>query len=125
MPQNLFRFLALFIIVLVSSYFIHTWILELFSLPGNISILTLSYTFNSVYTILLVSTIVTLKKRLKDQLGFVFLAGSFLKIGVFLAILKLTDLEIDKSVFLDFFIPYMISLSLEVYYVSKILNNLK
>ncbi len=66
-----------------------------------------------------------LRKKFKDQIGFIFLAGSFVKLGVFVAITKLSSIEVDKSVFLDFFTPYVISLVLEVYYVSKILNESK
>ena len=125
MFQSLGRFLGLFLSILTISYFAHTYIISYFSINSNRSLLELSYFFNGSYTIVLTFAIILLSKKLKDQLGFVFIAGSFMKIGVFLAIRFLNDLEVDKNVFLDFFIPYSISLILEVYYISKILNTIK
>ncbi|OED35802.1 hypothetical protein AB832_06040 [Flavobacteriaceae bacterium (ex Bugula neritina AB1)] len=81
--------------------------------------------FNGVFTILLTSAIFILSKRLKDQLGLIFLGGSLVKMGAFLAIIKLENLQIDKNVFLDFFVPYFLCLVLEVYYISKLLNSIK
>jgi len=123
MFRSLGKFLGLFLIILTVSYFAHTYIINYFSIDSNL--LEFSYLFNSIYTIVLTSVIILLSTKLKDQLGFVFLAGSFMKIGVFLAISFSNNLEIEKNVFFDFFIPYVISLILEVYYISKILNAIK
>ncbi|MFD2563598.1 DUF6168 family protein [Aquimarina rubra] len=122
MIKNLLRFLVIFLLVLLGVYFIHTWALDFFSFHSNSTIVNLSYIFNAVYTFVLVTLILLLSKKFKDQIGFIFLAGSFIKLGVFVAITKLSSIEVDRSVFLDFFTPYVISLILEVYYVSKILN---
>jgi len=125
MIKNLLRFLVLFILVLSGIYFIHTWVIDYFSFHSNSTIVNLSYIFNTLYTLLLIIVILALSKKFKDQIGFIFLAGSFMKLGVFVAITKLSSIDIDRSVFLDFFTPYVISLILEVYYVSKILNSSK
>ncbi len=123
MSKNLLRFFVIFLVFLTVSYFAHTWLIRFFSFNSDPFILKTSYIFNSVYAIGLIITIFILRKKFKDQIGFIFLAGSFIKLGVFVAITKLSSIEVDKSVFLDFFIPYAISLVLEVYYVSKILNS--
>ncbi|WP_366141994.1 DUF6168 family protein [uncultured Aquimarina sp.] len=125
MIKNLLRFLVLFLIILSGTYFIHNWVINYFSFHSNSTIVNLSYIFNALYTVLLIIVILILSKRFKDQIGFIFLAGSFIKLGVFVAITKLSSIDIDRSVFLDFFMPYVISLILEVYYVSKILNSPK
>ncbi|MDH7446400.1 DUF6168 family protein [Aquimarina sp. 2201CG14-23] len=125
MGKSLFRFSVIFLLVLLLCYFLHTWTIQFFSFSSNSSILNLSYVFNAVYTILLIIAILILRRKFKDQIGFIFLAGSFIKLGVFVGITKLNGIEMDKSVFLDFFIPYVISLILEVYYISKILNSSK
>lgn len=122
MINNLLRFIGVFLLILLGVYFVHTFIVNTVSLKSNTTILKLSYIFNALYTVVLVSFIMVLSKKFKDQIGFIFLAGSFLKIGVFVAITRLSSLGLDKNVFLDFFIPYVVSLILEVYYVSKILN---
>ncbi|MDY8138705.1 hypothetical protein [Aquimarina sp. 2201CG5-10] len=125
MLQNLFQFLFLFGIVITASYFVHIGIINAFSLQRNMDVINLSYLFNSVFTILFTSGIILVSKRFKDQLGFIFMGGGLIKIATFIIVSKLNDLEIDKNVFLDFFIAYLICLILEVYYVSKILNSNK
>lgn len=125
MLQNSFRFLAILLITLIIGYGIQTWLVGFFSFSDNFSLRNLSYLFNGGYAILLVFAINMLRKNFEDQIGFVFLGSSFVKIGIFFIVAKLNSLEIDKSVFLDFFIPYVISLILEVYYISKILNSYK
>ncbi len=122
MSKNLFRFLFLLVIVTSSSYLIHKGIIDYFSLHRNIDMIDLSYVFNTLFTAVLTSGIILVSKKYKDQLGFIFMAGSLLKIGVFLAVIKLNDFEMNKNVFLDFFIAYVICLVLEVFFVSKILN---
>ncbi len=112
----------LFLIVIGVSYFAHKTSADHIFLSKNIAIINLSYLFNAVFTFLFTIAIILLSKKYKDQIGFIFLAGSFVKTGIFLAIIKLNKLEIDKNVFLDFFIPYTICLLLEVYVVSKVLK---
>jgi len=125
MPKSLLKFSITFLVVLLISYFVHNTVVNFYSINTDTSILNFSYVFNGVYTLCLVTAIVLLVRKLKDQIGFIFLVGSFLKIGLFLAFTKFNNQEIEKSVFLDFFIPYIVSLILEVLYISKILNNLK
>jgi hypothetical protein len=125
MGKNVFRFLFLFTIVIGGSYLIHMGIINAFLLERNINIIKLSYIFNSAFTFVFTFVILVLSKKFKDQLGFIFMAGSLIKIGAFIAVSKLNDFEINKNVFLDFFIAYLICLILEVYYVSKILNSVK
>ncbi|MEW7289502.1 hypothetical protein [Aquimarina sp. 2304DJ70-9] len=125
MGKSLFRFLFLFSIVIVSSYLIHTGVINTFAINRNINIINLSYIFNGIFTLVFTSAIILVSKKYKDQLGFIFMAGSLVKIGLFIAISKLSGFEISKSVFADFFIAYSICLILEVYFVSRILNSLK
>lgn len=125
MGKNLFRFLLIFTIVIIGSYWIHMVIINTFSLQRDIGIIKLSYIFNGIFTTVLTSAIIVVSKRFKDHLGFIFMAGSLIKIGVFLAISKFSGFEVNKNVFLDFFMAYVICLIIEVYFVSKILNSIK
>ncbi|AXT61801.1 hypothetical protein D1816_16040 [Aquimarina sp. AD10] len=121
--QSLSRFLILFIGILVVGYFIHSQTIQYFSFHSNTYILDLSYLFNGAFTVVLFLIIIVFRKKFKDQIGFIFMAGSLIKLGIFAAITKMGGVEIDKTIFLDFFIPYVISVVLEVYYISKILKN--
>ncbi|WP_160114153.1 hypothetical protein [Aquimarina sp. AU119] len=125
MKKNFVRFLFLFVIIIIGGYFTHTSIVNYFSLERNTDIINFSYVFNGIFTLIFTSSIIVLSKKFKDQLGFIFMAGSLVKIGVFLLISNLNNLDINKNVFLDFFIAYAICLALEVYCVSKILNTIK
>ena len=87
--------------------------------PGLINF---AYKFNTGITLLFTSTIILARDHLKEQLGFIFLAGSFVKLGIFLFLIKTSDFTIDKSVFLHFFIPYVVCVVLEIFYVIKIIN---
>ncbi|MBQ4820126.1 DUF6168 family protein [Aquimarina sp. MMG016] len=125
MFKSLLQFLLLFAVVVVIGYFLQMQIITYYNLNRDIDLIKVSYMFNGVFTIILTSGIILLSNRFKDQLGFIFLGASFAKIGIFMAIIKLIGMEINKSVFPDFFIPYVICLVAEVYYISKILNNIK
>jgi hypothetical protein len=62
------------------------------------------------------------EKKLIHQFGFIFLATGFLKLGLFFLGIKLLNLEINKSVFLHFFVPYIVCAGLEIFYLVRVLN---
>jgi len=121
MLHKLIRFLIPFLVILGVTYLIHKTILDRFFNP--VELINLSYGFNAIFTLVFTGVLIFLSKKNKDQLGFIFLIGSFVKIGLFLFIFTLYNINIQKSTFIDFFIPYAICLILEVYYVSKVLNS--
>ncbi|MEW7279361.1 hypothetical protein ABW636_12275 [Aquimarina sp. 2201CG1-2-11] len=125
MGKNLYRLLILFIVVVISSYLIQIGIINAFFLDRDIPLIQLSYIFNSLFAILFIIAMTLLSKKYNDQLGFVFMAGSLIKIGIFMAICKIGDIEVNKNTFVDFFIAYVICLIFEVICISKILNNHK
>lgn len=123
MLKELLRFLFIFLVVVVGGYFIHLGIVTSFSLDRNLEIINFSYVFNGIFTLLFVVGILVFSNKFKDQIGFIFMGGSLVKIGLFIGISKLNDMDIDKNVFLDFFVAYVICLILEVYFVSRILKS--
>ncbi|WP_025743740.1 hypothetical protein [Aquimarina pacifica] len=125
MIKEIVRFLFLCSIVLVVGYFIHSVVVKYLTPTKDFFIINFSYVFNGVFSCLLTIIIVVLREKFKDQVGFIFMAGSLVKLGLFLVISRVADLEIHKSVFLDFFIAYVICLILEVYWVSRILKDYK
>ncbi|MDT8415267.1 MAG: hypothetical protein RQ735_07795 [Flavobacteriaceae bacterium] len=67
------------------------------------------------------------KTRHKSALGFMFMAGSFLKFAVFFIIfypVYKADGNVVAVEFSTFFIPYVCCLIYETYSASKILNRL-
>ncbi|SHI93948.1 DUF6168 family protein [Aquimarina spongiae] len=123
MLKELLRFIFIFLVVVVGGYFIHMGMVTSFSLDRNQGIINFSYVFNGIFTLLFVIGILVFSNKFKDQIGFIFMGGSLVKIGLFIGISKLNNMDIDKNVFLDFFVAYLICLILEVYFVSRILKS--
>ena len=68
------------------------------------------------------------RKRFKGQLGFLFLIGSLLKFAVFFLFFNTTykaDSIISSQEFFAFFTPYVLTLIIEVYSLSKWMNKIQ
>ena len=122
MLKNLLSFTLLLFLVAGLSYGIHSWVLTRFFEEQPVGIINLAYKFNVGITLLFTTSIIAASEQLKEQLGFIFLAGGFVKLGVFLFIIKTSEYTIDKSVFLHFFIPYVVCVVFEIIWVIRILN---
>jgi len=125
MGKSFVLFLIVFIAVLSSTYFIHNVTISYFNLQADIKFVKLSYAYNVAFNIILVSLIVLLQHKFKNELGFIFIAGSFIKVALFIFYTRFISLEISKGDFVDFFVPYATGMILEVYYLARILNNIK
>ncbi len=125
MLRNILRFIILFVIVFFVCYSVHRLILDNFLKDKKNNVLDLSYVCNAGFTLFFTAILIFFRNKLKDQIGFIFLIGSFLKITIFLILFRIINLQVDKTNFLDFFIPYSVFLSLEVYIFSKLLKQIK
>ena len=88
--------------------------------------IVINYCFNYILTIGFFLSLLIFEKKKSDQLGFVFLAASTVKLILFLFILYPNTKEIAgvKSVeFASFFVPYGISVVIEILYLLRILNS--
>ena len=122
MLQHLFKFSLLLLLISGISYGLHIFLNQHF-FDASLEIIKFAYKFNVGITLLFTTTIILASERLKEQLGFIFLAGGFVKLGIFLFLIKTSqDITISKSVFLHFFIPYVICVILEIIYVIKLID---
>lgn len=121
MLQHLFKFSLLLLFVVGVTYVIHIYVNEMF-FDGPVELINFAYKFNAGFTLIFTTSIILASEKLKDQLGFIFLAGGFVKLGIFLYLLKTLNLPISKEVFLHFFVPYVVCVVLEIIYVIKLLN---
>ena len=65
---------------------------------------------------------------MKTQLGFLFIAGSFLKFLLFFLFFYpefKSDGVIDQGEFASFFVPYFLALIVETYFAAVLLKNLE
>src|SRR5690606_9658827 len=81
--KQLLTYNLLIAITAVIAFYIHTTILKQlqFAVYGNK--IVLSYVINAVVAILILTVLYVFRSKLKHQLGFLFMVGSFLKFGCF------------------------------------------
>lgn len=122
MLKHLLRFSFLLLFTTGVVYALHLFVYRQISTEDAGALINFAYKFNIGITFLFGSTIIFASERLKEQLGFIFLAGSAVKLGIFFFLIKTSGFEIGKSVFLHFFIPYVVCVIIEIVYVIRILN---
>lgn len=124
--NNLFlRFTITAIFVLALVFSIHITALHIFRFPLFENEIVLSYIVNLTLIIIIFGVLYFLRTKFKNQLGFLFLAGSLLKFAVFFIVFQPIykhDNITTKLEFTAFFIPYAVGLILESVSLSKWLN---
>ena len=122
MFKLLLRFSLILFLFSGISYALHIGIYNYLDAEGSLELINFAYKFNIGITLLFTSTIILASEHLKEQLGFIFLISGFLKLGLFLFLIKTSEFEINKSIFLHFFVPYVVCVVLEIIYIIKLLN---
>ena len=113
--------LSISIIFILYSFFLNYQNLSIYS---NKTIL--AYIVNIVLATVIFLFLYFFRKKYRDQLGFLYMAGSLLKFTVFFILFYpsyKSDGIITKYEFTAFFIPYTISLLVETFYLIKLLNS--
>ena len=114
-------------VVSIVTYFIYIWILNYAQSTILHNQIVLAYSINTVLAIAIMLSMFLLKKKFKDQLGFIFMFGSFLKFGCFFIFfypMFNSDGNVTRNEFFSFFIPYVICLVSETLTTIRILNKL-
>ena len=116
------------ILVFLSIVFvIHILLNTFLNLPKFQHLIIEAYVINAVLAIGIFWGLTALKEKYNNQIGFLFLASSFVKFFVFFVVFYgpyKADNQIIFSEFVSFFIPYTICLVLETFYLSKQLNQM-
>ena len=113
---------------LLVAFGAHILALNYFELPLFDNKIILAYVINLILAIIIFATLHKLKDKFKEQLGFLFIAGSFLKFIVFFIVFYGTykaDGVIKKPEFVAFFVPYILCLTIETFSLAKWLNKLE
>ena len=125
MITNLISFSIRLFILLLFSFGIHQLALHYLNVGWNLHLINASYLTNFVLVLITYAIIYYLKEKKSESLGFIFLAGFFLKLIVFMVFFNpvyKADLEISTLEFSAFFIPYAICLTYETIVLVRILN---
>jgi len=109
-------------------FFAHSWALAHYGYDPYGNQLVKSYILNAIMASLVFFAIYFFRNKYRDLLGFFFLGGSLLKFVAFFIFLYPTykqDGSLERMEFLAFFVPYLYSLFLETFLLSKLLNNVR
>ena len=128
MTKQLRFYLIISIIIISIGYYIHAILFSGFADKSSIS-LNYVYGFFGTFTILLciIFSILYHTNRFKSQIGFLYLASVAVKIVLFSIIfskqLFTVDSSFPKQEAVNLLIPIMLTLAIEIFFISKLLNN--
>ncbi|PWL39812.1 hypothetical protein DKG77_02990 [Flagellimonas aquimarina] len=125
LPTQFFFLLAL---VLLVSFGVHILILSSKDLPLFDNLVIRSYVVNALLAAIIFLLLYRFREKLKNQIGFLFMGGSFLKFIFFFLLFYPTyksDGDMSSLEFASFFVPYLACLFLETFFTSKMLKNLE
>lgn len=112
--------------ILLFVFSLHLLLLYVFDKPLFENQIIGAYLLNYLMAAIVLYLVERNLKVESAQTGFIFLAGSGLKFLIFFLVFYPTykaDGAMDSMEFATFFVPYVLCLILEVYYLSKQLNN--
>jgi hypothetical protein len=115
------------IISLGLAFLLHITVLNAKGLPQFNNLIVLSYLVNSILAAIIFIALYIFRGKLKNQIGFLFMGGSFLKFIFFFLLFYPAykmDGEMSRLEFAAFFIPYGISLVIETVFTAKMLKKL-
>lgn len=122
------QFFALLALLLLLSFGVHIWVLSGKDLPIFDNLIIRSYVVNALLAAIIFMLLYRFRQKLKNQIGFLFMAGSFLKFIFFFLLFYPTyksDGDMSRLEFASFFVPYLTCLFLETFFTSKMLKNLE
>lgn len=104
------------------AYAVHHAVFTFLHPNEPLDLVNFSYKFNVGISLLFTSSMILASEHLKEQLGFIFLITGMVKLGLYAYLIKSSGFDMDKSVFLHFFVPYVVCIVVEIIYISKILK---
>ncbi len=121
------QFLIVLTLSLGLTFLLHITVLNAKGLPQFDNLIGLSYLVNSILAAIIFIALYIFRGKLKNQIGFLFMGGSFLKFIFFFLLFYPAykmDGEMSRLEFAAFFIPYGISLVIETVFTAKMLKKL-
>lgn len=128
MKNRFISFTIKIIVIIIAAFAIHLLILKYLELPLFENKIVLSYILNATLAIAIFGLLFKYREKVKDNIGFLFLAGSFLKFIAFFILIYPSykaDGDTSKLEFAAFFVPYLICLFVETSSLVKWLNEIK
>ena len=127
MKRSPLNFISTLTISLIPIFGLHLLILNYFKTSLFEAKIILAYVVNYLLALGIYFLLFTFRIKLKNQLGFLFMVGSFLKFIVFFILFYHSykaDGVIDKQEFSAFFVPYITCLIIETLALVNLLKKL-
>jgi hypothetical protein len=127
---NRFPIIQFFLLVTIAlgiTFIAHVLLLGHNGYPPYADLLPLSYIVNGLMAFVIYALLYFFRHRLKSQIGFLFMGGSFLKFLFFFLLfypVYHSDGTMNRLEFAAFFVPYGICLLLETIFTAKMLQKL-
>lgn len=128
MNPLIFNFLLRIIFIVGLVFGIHLLALDYLELELFENKIVLAYLVNTFLAIVTYTALFLLRNRFKNQLGFLFIGGSGIKFILFFLLFYgayKADGNISTTEFFAFFIPYLFTLIIEIFSLSKWLNKIE
>jgi len=126
MIKSILRFSIGLVLFVGVIFIIHIGLLYYNTFPLFENLIGYTYSVNMLLAVLIFAVLFYLQKNHEHILGFVFMAGSFLKFAVFFIFFSpifKQDGNLDTLETVSFMIPYLACLIYETTYVAKMLNS--
>lgn len=127
MLKAILKFSSFLVAILSVIFALHILVLYMLELSLFADRIVTSYFVNIILAVIIYAVMLLLKEKYLNQLGFIFMFGSFFKFIVFFIVLYpfyKADGMITKMEFTSFFIPYVVCLIIEISSLSKWLNKM-
>lgn len=126
MVKNIFVYVLAFTALFFIGFYTHNYIIESKQVSLIFSLFSV-YLFHSIFslTICVIFNFLSLKEKIYQQLGFIYLGALILKIVAFCIVFYNPVLAVEnlsKTNSISLLIPIAIFLITEVYFIAKILN---
>jgi len=128
MIKQLSIYILSFTLVSIIGFYSHKAIMSQLAILPVIS-LKHNYLFHGGFSLLLCANLLFLseKEKFRDQLGFLYLVSVGLKIVLFCIVFNkeiFTNVSFTQQESVNLLIPMIVTLVLEVFFISKLLKNL-
>lgn len=126
MSNPLLRFSFYLLVGTALIMILHLLVLNAMEAPLFNNMITASYICNVLMAGGIYATLYFLRKKFRNQIGFLFMGGSFLKFAIFFIIfypVYKEDGQISRMEFATFFVPYVACLIIETMGVKSFLQD--
>lgn len=124
--KAIFKFSLQLIVTMLAAFLLHWIVLYFYNYSFQEAHLLSTYLTNTILALVIVGLILRFQNAVRNHIGFLFLAGSTLKIAVFFIVFRplyMIDGEVSTLERIGFIVPYLISLFLETRSLVRFLNS--